>query len=313
MEGVQCCTSPAARPHDPAATQASYQSSRLNWLSVSEEQQADFDIVTAEGDKVTLSSDYRAVATLATYEHLAFSDSGYRHIEAQMLDFQMGQDIAVTVEGDLNAQELADIKSLLSDLGAMFKEFLTSGGQPPPGVDEDFASFSSLKSVQAQFEYSASAGYLSARSIEMTLGGPVATPSLPEAETSVAAAVQRAAPAVGPTPAETQLPLPVEAAPIADRMAQKVRDSGVKPQKVLKLLKKFLKRFLKGLGAQGAGDAEKVKRGESTLEKFFDQVGKLPAESEARVNSVSFGQVSVEGLSEVKAEKKMQPAVAETV
>jgi len=41
MEGVQCCTSPAARPHDPAATQASYQSSRLNWLSVSEEQQAD--------------------------------------------------------------------------------------------------------------------------------------------------------------------------------------------------------------------------------------------------------------------------------
>lgn len=313
MEGVQCCTSPAARPHDPAATPASYQSSRLNWLSVSEEQQADVDIVTAEGDTVTLSSDYRAAVSLATYEHLARSDSGYRHLEAQMLDFQMEQEIGVTVEGDLNPQELADIKSLLSDLGAMFKEFLASGGQEPPGINEDFARLTSLKSVQAQFEYSASVGYLSVRSDEMTLGGPVAAPSLPEAEASVAAAVQRAAPAVGPTPAATLRPLTAEAAPIADRMAQKVRDSRVKPQKVLRLLKKFLKQFLKGLGAQGAGDAEKVRRGESILEKFFDQVGKLPAESEVRVNSVSFEQVSVKRLSEVKAEKTMQPAVAETV
>ena len=51
-----------------------------------------------------------------------------------MLDFQMEQDIAVTVEGDLNPQELADIKSLISDLGTMFKEFLASGR---PGVAGD--------------------------------------------------------------------------------------------------------------------------------------------------------------------------------
>jgi hypothetical protein len=308
MEGVQCCTSPAARPHDPAAPQARYQSSSLNCLSVGEEQQSDINIVTAEGDRVTLSSDHRAVATLATYEHLAFSDSGYRHTEAQMLGFQMEQDIAVTVEGDLNAQELADIKSLLSDLGAMFKEFLTSGGQQPPGIDEDFASLSSLKSVQAQFEYSASVGYLSAHADEMTIGAPI-----PATEAPVAAVAQNAAPAVDLLPVATPRRSAAETAPIAGQMTMKVRDSGVKPQKVLKLLKKFLKQFLKGLGAQGAGDAEKVKRGESILEKFFDQVGKLPAESEVRVNPVSFEQASVKGLFEVKAEKKMQPAVAETV
>jgi hypothetical protein len=313
MECVQSCTSPAQRPHDPAATQASYQSSRLNWLSVSEEQQADFDIVTAEGDKVTLSSDYRAAATLATYEHLALSDSGYRQIEAQMLDFQMEQEIAVTVEGDLNPQELSDIKSLISDLGAMFKEFLASGGQESPGIDEEFAKLSSLQSVQAQFEYSASVGYLSAQSDEMTIGGPVPVPSLPEAEAPVAATAQQASPAVDPPPVATPLPPPAETAPLADRMTQKVRDSGVKPQKILKLLKKFLKQFLKGMGAQAAGDAEKAKRGESILEKFFDQVGKLPAESEVRVNQVSFEQASVKSFFEVKAEKTAPPAVEETV
>jgi hypothetical protein len=313
MDCVRSCTSPALRPHDPEATQASYQSSRLNWLSVSEEQQADFDIVTAEGDKVTLSSDYRAAATLATYEHLALSDSGYRQIEAQMLDFQMEQEIAVTVEGDLNPQELADIKALISDLGTMFKEFLASGGQESPGIDEDFAKLSSLQSVQAQFEYSASVGYLSAQSDEMTNGGPVPSPSLPEADAPVAAVAQQAAPAVDPPPAATPLPRPAEAAPLADRMTHKVRDSGVKPQKILKLLKKFLKQFLKGVGAQAGGDAEKAKRGESILEKFFDQVGKLPAESEVRVNQVSFEQASVKSFFEVKAEKTVPPAVEETV
>jgi hypothetical protein len=313
MEGVQSCASPAQRPHDPAGTQASYQSSRLNRLSVSEEQQADFDIVTAEGDRVTLSSDYSAAASLVTYEHLALSDSGYRHIEAQMLNFQMEQDIAVTVEGDLNPQELADIKALVSDLGAMFKEFLTSDGQEPPGVDEDFSRLSSLKSVQAQFEYSASVEYLSAHADEMTIGSPVPARSLPEPAASVAAAAQNAAPAIDLTPVATPLPLPAETAPIADRMTQKVRDSGVKSQKILKLLKKFLKQFLKGLGAQGAGDAEKVKPGESILENFFDQVGKLPAESEMRVNPVSFEQASVKRFFEYKAEKQADPAFGETV
>ena len=311
-EGVHSSTSPA-RPHDPAATQASYQTSRLNLLSVSEEQQADFDIVTVEGDKVTLSSDYSAAATLATYEHLAFSDSGYRHIEAQMLDFQMEQDIAVTVEGDLNPRELAEVKSLISDLGTMFKEFLASGSQESPGIDEEFAKLPSLQSVQAQFEYSASIGYLSAQSNEMTIGGPVPAPSLPEAESPVAAAAQQAAPAVDPSPAAAPLPPPAETAVMADRMTQKVRDSGVKSQKILKLLKKFIKQFLKGMSAQAAGDAEKAKRGEIILEKFFDQVGKLPAESEVRVNQVSFEQASVKSFFEVKAEKTVPPAVEETV
>jgi hypothetical protein len=313
MEGVQSYTSPAPRPHDPAATQASYQSSRLNWLSVSEEQQADFDIVTAEGDTVTLSSDYRAAATLTTYEHLAFSDSGYRHTEAQMLDFQMEQDIAVTVEGDLNPQELSDIKALLSDLGAMFKKFLASGGQEPPGVDEDFSKLSSLKSVQAQFEYSATVGYLSAHVDEMAIGGPVPAHSLSESAAPLAAAAQNAAPVVSPTPVATPLPASAETVPIAERMAQRVKESELRPQKFLRLLKKFLKQFLKGLGAQGAGGAEKVKRGENVLEKFFDQVGKPPAESEIRVNQVSFEQVSVKNFFEVKAEKTVQPEVEETV
>jgi hypothetical protein len=313
MEGVQSCTSQGPRLYDPAATQASYQSSKLNRLSVSEEQQADINIVTAEGDTVTLSSDYRAAATLTTYEHLALSDSGYRHTEAQMLDFQLEQDIAVSVVGDLNSQELADIKALLSDLGAMFKEFLTSGGQEPPGADEDFSKLASLKSVQAQFEYSASVGYLSAQTNEITIGGPAPVHSLPESLAPLAAAAQNAVPVVAPTPVATPLPPPAETAPIVDRMTQRTKESGLRPEKFMRLLKKFLKQFLKGMGAQGADGSEKVKRGENVLEKFFDQVGKLPAESEIRVNQVSFEQASVKGFFEYQAEKKVQPAVEETV
>jgi predicted ATPase len=111
----------------------------------------------------------------------------------------------------------------------------------------------------------------------------------------------------------TPLPSPAETAPIAERMTQRVKESGLRPHKFMRLLKKFLKQFLKGLGAQGAGDAEKVKRGESILEKFFDRVGKLPAETEIRVNQVAFEQASVKSFFEVKAEKTVQPAVQETV
>jgi hypothetical protein len=96
-------------------------------------------------------------------------------------------------------------------------------------------------------------------------------------------------------------------------MTQRTKESGLRPEKFMRLLKKFLKQFLKGLGAHGAGAAEKVKRGENVLEKFFDQVGKLPAESEIQVNQVSFEQASVKGFFEYQAEKKVQPAVEETV
>jgi hypothetical protein len=99
----------------------------------------------------------------------------------------------------------------------------------------------------------------------------------------------------------------------AGKMAKKVKDSGLRPMRFMKLLKKFLRSLMQEMRANKAVDGEQAKRGESILEKFYDQVGKPPAESEIRVNQVSFEQASVKRFFEVKAEKTVQPAVEETV
>jgi len=96
-------------------------------------------------------------------------------------------------------------------------------------------------------------------------------------------------------------------------MVKKVKESGLRPMRFMKLLKKFLRSLMQEMRANKAVDSEQAKRGESILEKFFDQVGQLPAQSEIRVGRVSFEQASVKSFFEYKAEKTAKPAVEETV
>lgn len=344
MEGTQSCT-PACRGATTAApVQFQGEAARLAYLNVSEDQSADINILTAEGDKVTLSSDYHSDATLLTYEHLAYSNSGYQAEQGKLVDYTEERKIALSVEGQLSDQEMADIKALLSNLGEMLKAFLTGDGEGEGGVEEnsaDLSRYGSLSSFQADFEYKASIQYLNLETDQLAVEA-AGFPKLPAATAAPAAAAQPTAAAVAPTVAlspqtvapasaaavSTPKPAAAPAVPVAaetakpaavqddqavGEMTKRVKESGLRPRRFMKLLKRFLRGLMKEMRANNVVDGEQAKRGESILEKFFGQFEPPSGVSEVKATKVSLKQQWASLQYEMKAEVKTQPSVEETV
>jgi hypothetical protein len=339
MEGIQCGTPACRGATNAVPVQFQGEAARLTCLSVCEDRSADIDIFTAEGDKVTLSSDYHSEATLLTYQHLAFSNSGYEADQGKLMDYTEERNIALSVEGLLNDQEMAEIKALLTDLGEMLKAFLTGEGQGAGGIDEtsaDLSRYGSLSGFNADFEYKASLQVLSleAGQLAVSADGSAILPdkmaaALPQtaAAASTGAALPqtaaREAVAAASVPSPVASPAPAAAAdapePVAAQdehaaglMAKRVKDSGLRPRRFMKLLKKFLRGLMQEMRADNAIDGEHAKRGESILEKFFGRLEPSPAGSEIKGTRGSFKQQWVSFQYELKAELETPPKVEET-
>jgi len=344
MEGIQTCTPACRGATNAAPVQFQGEAARLTCLNVSEDQSADINIFTAEGDTVTLSSDYHSEATLLTYQHLAFSNSGYEAEQGKLVDYNEERNVSLSVTGSLSDQEMADIQALLSDLGEMLKAFLTGNNEGEGGVEEnstDISRYSSLTAYQADFEYKASMQYLNLETDQLAveasgfpkLPAEMASPQAPAlqpaaasepaavpspqsaAPTAVAAesAPKPAAPSAVPVAVETAKSVVVQDEHAAGQMEKKVRDSGLRPRRFMRLLKKFLRGLMLEMRANDTIDGEQAKRGESILEKFFGRLEPTSGFREVKATKVSVKQQWASLQYEMKVEAKTQPGVEETV
>ncbi|MCZ6876085.1 MAG: hypothetical protein O7G88_21575 [bacterium] len=93
-------------------------------LKTSTRAKMDFTLTTAEGDKVTLSA--KSVSRIA---YTTYDAQGRLHgmpdIHAESLSVRARQEVTVMVEGDLNAEELADIEKLFDRLLNIATDFFT--------------------------------------------------------------------------------------------------------------------------------------------------------------------------------------------
>jgi len=307
----------------------------MTYLNVCEDQSADINIVTAEGDKVTLSSDHHSEATLLTYEHLACSNSGYAAEDGRLVDVNEQRNVSVSVKGQLNDEELADIQALLSDLGRMLKAFLTGKGEGSVGEDSaDLSRYGSLSAVEADFEVHANLKALDTAADQLTVevaGLPQPSESMPASQPTasitpmVVESPQPLAPAATTpvsTPDKQPAPaVPLETAPEADAagndeaaraLARKVKESGLRPRRMMKLLKTFRRGLMKAMCANHGIDDEQAKRGETILEKFFSQIEKPCSITKVQATEVSLKQQWVSLQYELKADGQMQPSVEGT-
>lgn len=344
MEGIQSCTPACRGATNAAPVQFQGEAARLTYLNVSEDKSADINIFTADGDTVSLSSDYHSETTLLTYEHLAYSNSGYEAEQGNLVDYNEERNVSLSVVGQLSDQEMADIKALLSDLGEMLKAFLTGDGEGEGGMHEtsaDLSRYNSLSAFNADFEYSASMQYLSLEADQLAVAA-VGSPKLPDtmaatpapalppaaavaptgvpspqaaapAAVAAASAPKPVAPPAVPVAADTPKSAAVQDEHAAGQMAKKVKDSGLRPRGFMKLLKKFLRGMMQEMRANKAIDGEQAQRGESILEKFFGQFEPPSGGSEVKAKRVSLKQQWVSFQYEMKAEVKTPSSVEETV
>jgi len=249
--GLNCCPRSAAAQHEGEIA-------RLAYLGIKQEQSTDIEIQTAEGDKVTISSDARTEAALLTYKHLAFNGEGYDAEQLQLVDFQADSSFELSVVGDLNEREKADIEALLQDIGARLKAFLT-GGADAAGPTAAAGRYASLESFTADIEVHRELTYLNAA--EARISQVAETGDSPAAGTAPEVAAPQAVAQAVPQVA-------AEAAPPAQQLAERVQE--YRPsRRMMKHLKKLLKAFLKDLNASRQIDARQARQGEGILDRMF--------------------------------------------
>jgi hypothetical protein len=273
--GPNCCPRPAAVQHEGEL-------SRLAYLGISQEQSTDIEIATAEGDKVTISSDVHTEAALLTYGHLAFNGDGYDAEQLQLVDHKEESSFELSVVGDLNEQERADIEALLKDIGARLKAFLT-GGAEAAGPTDAAGKYASLESFTADIEVHRELTCLNAEQARVAqVTAPAEDRPAAQAQTTPEAAAPQATAPVVPQAAP-------EVEPGAQQLAERVQQHRPS-RRMLKQLKKLLKAFLKELHATQQIDAGQSRQGEGILDRMFR---KLDPQQGQRALEITASQVSV--------------------
>ena len=81
-----------------------------------------FSFVTAEGDRVSLSSGSKENTSLDTYTFQGFADGRAASFQSQQLSTSLEKNFNLLIEGDLNEQEQADIQEFLNSAKTILQE-----------------------------------------------------------------------------------------------------------------------------------------------------------------------------------------------
>lgn len=188
---MQLAFSPAIRsdhpsfPHGPMGPAARGSGAEATGYSYDAQQNAEFTIVTAEGDRVTISATHSLSIDAATYD----SRGRMRSASGAFFERTESSRVSIQVEGDLSPEEIEDIARVVRDMAeaerALEKGHEAQALQPLARADLDM-----LSSVQAEFTATAR--------VEVARLAVTAAPSPPP----------RAVPPPGETPAPQPSAMP---------------------------------------------------------------------------------------------------------
>lgn len=216
---------------------------RVKQTAVSAEQNTDITIMTEQGDRVTLSVDADFQSSYTTYSGLAANNNGYAEIEGRHYNFGASFEQSITVEGDLNEQELKDIKKLLKRLDRIIHKFLDGrSDKVAKKTAKLLKNMKTIDSLEARFESQKRAAVLDKKFIEAT------ALSTPDADRQV-------------QPLQLPPGFRSEFKPIddlTDDMIDVVDASQVQPSNLMRSIHKLFKRLFSDINRDGEGHTDKI-------------------------------------------------------
>jgi len=116
---------------------------------------AELEITTAEGDRVTLLSQSKLRAAYAGYDSQGKLTGTESSVSTNIYQIVTTNNVAIAVEGNLNEEELADIRNLLQSVEDMFTNFISGDGT----MEESLAASLSLDSMKTLSHFDAELKY----------------------------------------------------------------------------------------------------------------------------------------------------------
>ena len=261
-----CCShraDPGRLPPDSWTGQAA----QIAATTISGEQSTNIEIQTADGDKVTLSSDISFDSAAVTYEQLGRTRAGCSMKQGLLVCAGATGSVELTVEGSLDGQEKREIRKVLKTLFKMVKSFLTS--RPAPENPGHFSRLSSIAGVKAEFDIN----------VSMTS----AAASYARYATEAADEEEKPAAQLQPDtrrPGHSQRP-----DRLTDRMLAVVKDSGVEPDRILNRLARHLTRISEKIAKAATAHRHRLQLRQEILTAFAEKLAKGTAEKDAQINS----------------------------
>jgi len=248
----------------------SYNTSELNRVTRSLEQHADVTLVTAEGDKVTLSSGSQAQMTYATYEDLRYTRGCFAEFHSETFGLEVSREYSILVDGDLNEKELRDIRKAVRAIEKIMRDFLSGDIAHAAAKAMKISQLESISSLDASLQFERSL------SVEQQVTGYVASePAEPRkrAHSPQLAAGNASVSENGKLPYGRRFPAaccrdlqseedmtvmgdtitPDYIDKLAGDMSEVVRHSGVKPAKLFKPIQRVFSRLIKEMPGTQTG------------------------------------------------------------
>lgn len=137
-----------------AGGQKSVESSKTKVLASSQTRHLEMDLVTAEGDKVTLSLDGRTQSLLAAYQEAGRDEGRTYRNQGYLMSHEQERSMTLTVEGDLNAQEMRDIRKVMKTLKRMMNHFVNDRLKPMMANAKRLQNLETVAGLEVEMRYS---------------------------------------------------------------------------------------------------------------------------------------------------------------
>ena len=232
--------------------------SQSSQTDISSQKSIDLSLVTAEGDKVTLSANVAFQASYATYNSQGTLNGVTSVSQGESFEASLEREFSISVEGDLDQQELKDIKKAVKNIIKIAKQFFKGD------LDNAFAKALKLRtpdtiaSLDASFQTSVSASFAQQVS-QISTGVPGQAPgssSLTDQPSNLGPQPGKPI-AEAPKPSSELITLK-RSVSLVDALTKELQKSNVNHVKVGKQIGKFLDRLFKQLGQLNSSDEGKV-------------------------------------------------------
>jgi len=143
---------PMADCHGFAKGGSNYYESQITNLSSYQQKDTDITIMTAEGDRVTLSTDSQRQASYLTYSSLVRRGGAMAQLQGKSYSMEVNREFSITIEGNLSEEELQDIQKAIKTIDRIIHEALSGNTDHALAMTHDVSSMESISSFSASIE-----------------------------------------------------------------------------------------------------------------------------------------------------------------
>lgn len=229
-------------------------------LTVDLQRSRNFSINTSEGDVVTISSYDEFHTGYYSYQDVTSKNGNLSFQESKQFELSTEKKFSLSVEGDLNKQEIKDIKKSLKLINRIFNGYQSGDLEKVLKNVSKIGNLDTIANLEAAVQQVsnvtyeqqsiAKTAYSTAEEIERnTYAAAINSPAILLKQDNMIAEEEDS----GPGKKHTKISSPdiqENVNTVADKMAEAVKNSGENPDKLIRSVQKLFSKFLKSFSGR---------------------------------------------------------------